>query len=214
MIQQAKSVFRKTPLYSLAQRWRKSGLYIELARAGHLVAPPYEVKRLTIRLYRELYGPRTFVETGTYLGDTVEAVRGDFERIYSVELHPELARDAQNRFAGDPNIRILQGDSAELLPGILREVEGPCLLWLDGHYSSAGTARGSKDTPILEELAHVFRDRGRDHVILIDDARLFDGRPDYPKIAELRRVIHGYRPDYLFEVSHDIIRAAPRTREQ
>src|ERR1051325_2291173 len=46
----------------------------------------------------------------------------------------------------------------------------------------------------------------REHVILIDDARCFDGTHDYPTIDELRRAVLNIRPDWLFETANDIIR--------
>jgi hypothetical protein len=50
----------------------------------------------------------------------------------------------------------------------------------------------------------------RGHVILIDDARLFDGTEDYPKIEEIGELVQRKMPDWEFSVSNDVIRIHPR----
>lgn len=156
------------------------------------------------------------VETGTYRGDTVAACLGTFERIISIELDPAWAALARRRFSHEPRVELLHGDSAELLPGVVRALKGPALFWLDGHWSGPGseTARGSAVTPILEELRVVLSSRP-DHVVLIDDARLFGSSPGYPSLDEIRQVVEDVTPagSRIF-VLHDIIyvASAPRGR--
>ena len=43
--------------------------------------------------------------------------------------------------------------------------------------------------------------------ILIDDARLFLGKSDYPKIEEVEAMVRRKYPHWVFEVKDDIIRA-------
>jgi len=62
----------------------------------------------------------TFVETGTCIGDTVNAVKDIFENIISIELHPELARISTERFKNNAHISIYQGDSSILLEPICK----------------------------------------------------------------------------------------------
>jgi hypothetical protein len=147
-----------------------------------------------------------FVETGTYRGDMVAAVRGDFERIYSIELGRELHALAERRFAGDPRITILQGDSGDVLRGLLARLDRPALFWLDSHFSDADTARSSLITPIRRELEHILaHPLARRHVILIDDARLFTGEDDYPTMDTLRSTMRAAGFSRC-EVKDDIIR--------
>lgn len=89
------------------------------------------------------------------------------------------------------------------------DVTAPCLFWLDGHYSGGGTAQAHLDTPIIQELGTIFDHPVSTHVILIDDARLFDGTHDYPTIEQLRKFFAEKRPQYHFSVVNDIIRAHP-----
>jgi hypothetical protein len=96
-----------------------------------------------------------------------------------------------------------------VLPAVLSDIKGACLFWLDGHYSYGKTARGTTDTPILAELAHIFRRANPNDVILIDDARLFTGGV-YPPLRRLNSVLRAGRVGAVVEVQHDIIRCFPK----
>lgn len=181
--------------------------------------PTYEFKRQQIKENKDRYGVKVLVETGTFIGDTVEYFKKTFEKVYSIELAEELARKAQKRFQNDSNVTIIQGDSAEVLSTLIPQVNEPILFWLDGHYSSEfflgdeyiKTGRGKKDTPVEEELKLIFKSPLR-HIILIDDARLFLGINDYPSIAELRKLVKSHRSDYTLTVANDIIYILPTTQ--
>ena len=108
-----------------------------------------------------------------------------------------------------PKIQIVQGDSGEKLPEVLHHISEPILFWLDGHYSGGFTARAALDTPVADELRTIFAHPVKNHIILIDDARLFNGTDDYPTIEELEMLVHSFRPDYQISVRHDVIRAHP-----
>ena len=168
---------------------------------------PHFQKRKRLSEARERFRLRTLIETGTYLGDMVESMRGEFDRVFSIELSPELAGRAASRFKSASNVEIVCGDSGKLLSALLKKVDGPALLWLDGHYSAGITARGDRDTPVMQELGAVFEDP-REHVILIDDARCF-GSGDYPSIEQVRKLTEQRRPGWSLDVVDDIIRILP-----
>lgn len=177
-------------------------------------------KREIIKGYK---GPRqVFIETGTCLGDTVESLKNDFDRVVSIELSDELAARARRRFRSDANVTIVQGDSSTELRRLLERLTEPALFWLDAHYSSGWfvgeefirTARGAKITPIREELAVILSHAVKDHVVLIDDARCFVGMHDYPDMKELKRLIRAHRPDMQVTVKRDIIRITPGPRNE
>jgi hypothetical protein len=77
---------------------------------------------------------------------------------------------------------------------------------LDGHYSAGNTARGALETPVSSEIDAILKHTVRHHVILIDDARNFDGTHDYPLLDQFRRSILAARPTAKFAVADDIIR--------
>src|SRR5207245_3027677 len=112
--------------------------------------------------------------------------------------------------AHDPHVGILNGDSGQLLSAILRELRAPALFWLDAHYSGDGTAKAAIETPILSELTSILSHAIRNHVVLIDDARLFNGLNDYPSMREVTDIISSTRPDLDIHVGNDMIRIYPR----
>jgi hypothetical protein len=179
--------------------------YQEWLAKGRPVPPPHIVKQMAVLEYAGKYGLDVFVETGTYLGDMVEAVAGTFKTVYSIELNKEFLAKAQKRLSRFGNVTLLHGDSTGLLPQVLAQVATPCLFWLDGHYSG-GDVRGEKDTPIVEELAAIARHPVDRHVVLIDDARLFTGNNDYPTLVDVTRTITSQRPGFQVTTRDDIIR--------
>lgn len=62
------------------------------------------------------------------------------------------------------------------------------------------------NTPIINELTHIFNHKIEGHVILIDDARCFNGADDYPTIKELQNFIKEKMPLLKLSVEDDIIR--------
>lgn len=174
---------------------------------GKPAPPPHAVKQRTIRRYQKQFGPQVFVETGTYLGEMVAAMTDSFREVYSIELSHELFGRARKLFAAQEHIHIMEGDSSTVLPAILAQVNERCLFWLDGHFSGGVTAQGSVDYPILQELAAIGTHSVKDHVILIDDARLFVGSANAPAKEQLVNSLRAINPTYKIEERDDIIRA-------
>lgn len=143
------------------------------------------------------------------MGETLFMLRRDFRELHSIELDPGLYRAARERLAHLSNVRLHQGDSARVLLSVIEGLSHPILFWLDGHYCSGPSARGDKDTPILDELAILLSRPARGDVVLIDDARLFDGTGSYPTLEEVREVVLEARPSAGFSVEEDVIRIAP-----
>jgi len=107
-------------------------------------------------------------------------------------------------------VTILQGDSGDVIGGLMKEIDRPALFWLDGHWSADETARGKKSTPVMEELEHILRAKDLRHVILIDDARAFGKSEDYPAMAELETFILSLRKNVKIFSDDDIIRILPQ----
>lgn len=207
MLEKLIEFLKLTPLYS-AYRYindqRAKGIW---ERQGRPAPPPPVVKQEIVRAYARAFGMHTMIETGTYLGEMIRATRGLFEHVYSIEIDHTLANCARRRFRNERGtITILHGDSGERIAYILEGIEEPCLFWLDSHYSGGLTSRGSSETPIMQELDHIFNHRASGHVILIDDARCFTGKGDYPSMEELRECVLKRWPGCSFTVRHDIIR--------
>jgi hypothetical protein len=201
-------LFKDSWCYRAFNRWREQRRYRAWLQSGRNGPPPHLAKQAVLREFHQRHALSVLVETGTYLGDMVAAMSGIYEKIYSIELSTELHRRAVRRFARDPSISILQGDSGIMLARIVAELERPTLFWLDGHYSGGITAKGDRSTPILSELTTVMALQ-LPFVVLIDDAMLFNGTKDYPTMEELKAHIERLRPGTAIEVETDIIRITP-----
>lgn len=165
-------------------------------------------KWAVVREYARRFGTRIFVETGTYLGDTTAAVRREFDRVYTIELHDELYRRARGRFALRPSVHVIHGDSAEELERLLPELDEPTLFWLDAHYSRGGviSARGRYDPPLAFELQAILALRDSRHVILIDDTRLLGRTVGYPTLEQITELVSRSGLDLIVESERDILR--------
>jgi hypothetical protein len=149
------------------------------------------------------FGLRILVETGTYLGAMVDACKDAFTRIYSIELDEGFYRRARRRFARFPHVKLLCGDSGAVLPTVLQQISERCLFWLDAHYVE-GLRKGLTECPLLQELELIGSHPVRGHVVLIDDARFFQGRGDWPSLATLAEVAGSY--GWACEVHDDVVR--------
>ncbi len=165
---------------------------------GRLTAPTRGVKQYHLSKLAKTYGLRTFVETGTRGGTTLLALRKFFDQLYSVEIIEPAFRKIQRRVRNFPNIHTYLGDSAKVLPGILKKVKGSALFWLDAH-------DGKNSTPILDELKAILPTK-HNHVIVIDDFRYF-GREDtvYPSVREVLELAKFLQPSAFFQQRFDSI---------
>jgi hypothetical protein len=177
---------------------------------GNGAAGPHRVKQTLLKQLARQYGLTVFIETGTFDGDMVDALKGSFSRIHSIEPSPRLYERATVLFRGRSHIELLQGDSATILgSSFIGTLAVPALFWLDAHYSAGITARGEVDTPILAELAHVLDAPDRGHVIVIDDARAFGRDPAYPTLGDLCDFIRTRRKNVQMSVEGDSVRVIP-----
>ncbi len=180
---------------------------------GRPVRSPHLLKQRTVRDYGARYGLKTLVETGTYHGEMVAAMKSRFERIFSIEQDPRLADKAVRKFSRYPHIHILQGDSQKILPELVKSLTQPALFWLDaGYYGWAGT-HGDKQR-LGVELAAILSQREVGHVILMDDARGLNGENGAPTIPELALRIGTEFPGHNVEVAYDILRITPETKHK
>lgn len=180
---------------------------------GRPSPPPHIVKFRNIKEHYYKFRPAVFIETGTYKGEMIVRVGKLFKSIISIELDKKLFEEAQLKFSENKKIKIVNGDSTTVLPGILESINEDILFWLDGHYSGGITAMGEKVTPIEEELGiisnHMYR-RNLKHVIIIDDARLFNGEDGYPTMDKIRLLSESAYVDYSFNIVNDAIILQPK----
>lgn len=166
-------------------------------------------KRKRIRKIAKQYSCETFVETGTFYGQMVEAVRNFFTIVLSVELSQSLYEYNKRKYSKCKNVHLYLGDSGILMGEMMKIISGRGLFWLDGHYSGPGTAKGDAECPVMVELNTIQKHYRNDHCILIDDARCFDGSHDYPDFSEVKRKLLKINPNYNIAIDYDCIIALP-----
>jgi hypothetical protein len=177
--------------------------------AGCTIPPPADVKCEAIGWYARWSGARVLVETGTYKGDTTEALRHHMDLVYTIEAAPDLFRAAQKRFADAKNVRLILGDSSVMIKSVLAQLKQKAVFWLDAHWCGQPTYGEILSAAIMGELEAIFAHPIKDHIIIIDDARYFAGHFGYPSIDYLRRWVMERRPELVFDVAIDSIRIHP-----
>jgi len=128
---------------------------------------------------------KTFIETGTFKGDSIASVRSLFEELHTGELSPELYRAAEIRFETDPSIHCHLGSSPDILKELAKKVrDKPVMYWLDAHWCSAeNVAGGESQCPLLQELEAI-KPIHQDSIVWIDDARYFMSPPTAPLVSK------------------------------
>jgi hypothetical protein len=150
------------------------------------MGPPRE---LLLALQRR-FDLQHFIETGTYRGDTAAWAAQHFPQVTTIELSDSYHRAAVARFTGQSKVSPLLGNSAAVLRELTPTLSSASLFWLDAHWSGLDTAGREAECPILDEIG-IINASQVDHIIVVDDARLFCAPPPRPHRAD-------HWPDLLF----------------
>jgi len=200
-----RKLLRQLPFYSTVKALGHYPDYWYWNLRGKPQRSPHLLKQRTVREYGNKFGLRILVETGTYYGEMVSAMKSRFDRIYSIEQNPELAARAKLEFSKYAHIRIIQGDSQTALPELLKSLNKPALFWLDaGYYGWSGEQGDKKRLGV--ELDAILRHKINGHVILMDDAHGLDGKNGALTVEEVTGKISADFPNRKVEVAFDILR--------
>lgn len=159
-------------------------------------------------LLRNGFPDSTWIETGTYLGETTRFLAKRSRFVYSLEPEPILFANAKELFKRTDNVRIINGTSETVLPSLLPTISGSVNFWLDGHYSMGLTFKGPQDTPIGDELSCIAKNLAHLNrvCVLIDDVRLFaensNENSGYPPLDFL--VTWAKDNDLRWHIEHDM----------
>jgi hypothetical protein len=107
-----------------------------------------------------------FVETGTNSGKGVEnALDAGFKSVISIEIVKILYDECVKKFEDCDNVKLIHGCSRKKLFPVIKNIKEKMLFWLDGHEYH--------DIPLVEELNQIKSLKRNDHIIMIDDVRMF-----------------------------------------
>lgn len=118
---------------------------------------------------------KCFVETGTYVGETVKNIHSIFTEVHTVELNAFFLYQAKQLNAGN-NVKIYFGDSVGFLEKLCPTLTENTIFYLDAHYSGGLTAKWIEDCPLLSELQQIKNNFNKKAVIIIDDVNLFGSK--------------------------------------
>lgn len=157
---------------------------------------------------------RDFVETGTYLGQSLRWASHTFQRVVTIEVNAEFQRRAQAINEGLDNVKYVLGDSSSELRRVVSALSEPALFWLDAH-AGGGFFAKEDNCPLVTELETVLSSP-LEHCVVVDDARAFLAPPpppfDYlkwPTLDEIAAVVLR-RPDYFMVSILDVLIVAPK----
>jgi hypothetical protein len=158
---------------------------------------------------------KIFIETGTFYGGGIrKALKSGFEKIISIELDKKRYEHCKKRFKKNKNVRIINGNSGEVMGIILKQIKEPCTFFLDAHYCGEpieqGVALADKWCPMNEELDAIENHNIKTHTILIDDMRCIenthiDKKTNKPVgfpgkenlLKKLKKINKNYKIEYL-----------------
>jgi hypothetical protein len=112
-----------------------------------------------------------FIETGSNIGRGIRiALDAGFKKVYSVEENTNLFNLCRAQFVGDAHVHLRLGDSPSFLRSVVRSISERAVIYLDAH--------SVERNPLLAELKALEGAPIRDHILMIDDVRMF-GTPDW-----------------------------------
>jgi hypothetical protein len=190
-------------------------------------APTSLIERLQKRM-----GFDVFFETGTFRGQTTIWAADHFPRVITVELSESCYQQSIDNIGNRPSVMAILGDSRGVMEELVDTLP-PTLFWLDAHYCTFDTAGEFDQCPLIKEL-ELIAPYADQHLILVDDARLFLDHPmppnDYrqwPDMGQIMRAIsthhdmnvyinddvmylfHASKRDMMADVLFDHIMAKP-----
>lgn len=188
-----------------ARRGQKNEEREWVARGYEAPSPSWIKRSVLLRLGAK---NSTWVETGTFMGDTTALLAAESNAVYTIEPERSLFERAEARFSGDSRVHVIHGLSESVFPTLLPTLNGRVNFWLDGHYSGGITHQGPTDCPVRDELANIEKNlvHFESVTVLIDDIRCFDPSvplyADYPSIDYL--VDWARRNGLRWHIEHDI----------
>ena len=149
----------------------------------------FGIPREMALILKKRHGLRYFFETGTLEGHTAKWAAENFECVTTVDIKQGLVNQG--------NLNAFQCESAAFVEA--SEFPNPVLFWLDAHTD--------EECPVMREIAAINRSP-LPHVILVDDARLFDALTAWPHKSDVIKALEDCGRRTVYE-TEDVLVAEP-----
>ena len=207
--QPIRSLLKRLPVYTAFKQLGHYPDYWYWKVRGEPRRIPHLLKQRAVLEYARKYGLTTLVETGTYYGEMIAAVRKPSTKSTRSSWIRDWRSSRSSASAGTHGVEIIEGDSQKVVPELLVRINESCLWWLDAGYCG-WTGEIGNPNRLGSELYSILSDRRFPHVVLMDDADGVNGEGGSPTLAELIASIQANYPDRQVEVVRNIIRITPR----
>lgn len=150
-----------------------------------------------------------FIETGTGNGNGVqEAIdTTNFLFFYTMDVFNGSGSNVHERFASNPNVNILKGDTGVDLDDILTNINLPATIWLDAEFPSYSSSKFYYDkgitaqiSPLLNELNQIKDHYIKTHTILINNIYIVcEMFSSIYTLTDIENAIYAINDNYIIE---------------
>ena len=121
-----------------------------------------------------------------------------FKTMHGIELMQKYYDFSVEQFKDNPNIHFYLGESPDVLPMLVENLTEPATFWLDAHASGPNIPGGKYGScPLVQEIEAINLSPCKDHVIMIDDTRLFGSHEwDYLDKQKVIDALYAINPNY------------------
>lgn len=144
------------------------------------------------------YKLTVFVESGLGQGTSALWAEKHFATCVSIEKDAGLVNKFRESYPNSA-VKIIEGDSGFEMALLVPNIAARALFWLDGHTDDY--------TPVLAEIEAINASK-QNHVIMVDDLRLFDVLPAWPSVSKLRIAARNGTRRFVQEID-DVLIARP-----
>jgi hypothetical protein len=144
------------------------------------------IKFFNIQKLKDQHNIDTFIETGFGNGDGLSNILSiNFKEIFSIEIMQCQIDTFGSKFKNDNRVKLLCGNTIDVLQNILPKIENNICFWLDAHFPGAdnpsplhGQHDAEKNDDIrlpLERELEIIKNLRKEYkdIILIDDIKLY-----------------------------------------
>ena len=154
---------------------------------------------IRLQLLKDYAVGMTFIETGSMEGWTMGIANAHgFKTMHGIELMQKYYDFSVEQFKDNPNIHFYLGESPDVLPMLVENLTEPATFWLDAHASGPDIPGGKYGgCPLVQEIEAINLSPCKDHVIMIDDTRLFGSHEwDYLDKQKVIDALYAINPNY------------------